>query len=144
MVGLFGNRSGRVMGANMDPKEIAKRLAEELSQKSQDEQEAERAIREVSEATINDVIIFIDELDKCMRSKKVGSVAKSYSVNMPDRMLEVELRVLSLGREKLLRFGVQKAKIFVALKGENTKLQPSGPVYTQKQVIDWISKQVMG
>ncbi|MEP9376397.1 hypothetical protein ABLE91_06785 [Aquabacter sp. CN5-332] len=128
----------------MDPKEIAKRLAEELSQKSQDEEEVERAIREMSEAVIKDVIIFIDELDKWMKLKNIGSVERFYRVNVPDRMLEIELRILSLGREKSLRFGVQKTKIFVALKGENTKLQPSGPVYTQKQVIDWISKQVMG
>ncbi len=125
-----------------DGRKAAKLVIEKLEQKAQKAAEEEIDFMRMSEAFIRDAIVFIDSLDENLRSKSWGSIERSQKVLRETKVMEVLLRVTVMEKKKVLKFGVHRTKIVVGGQRESDQVSPSGPVYSQEQLIDWLSNQI--
>jgi hypothetical protein len=125
-----------------DGRKAAKLVIEKLEQKAQKAAEEEIDFMRMSEAFIRDAIVFLESLDENLRSKSMGSVERSQRVLRDVKEMEVLLKVTVLERRKVLKFGVHRTKIVVGGQRESDQVSPSGPVYSQEQLIDWLSSQI--
>ncbi|OYZ88695.1 MAG: hypothetical protein B7X99_20885 [Rhizobiales bacterium 17-65-6] len=125
-----------------DGRKAAKLVIEKLEQKAQKAAEEEIDFMRMSEAFIRDAIVFLESLDENLRSKSMGSVERSQRVLRDVKVMEVLLKVTVLERRKVLKFGVHRTKIVVGGQRESDQVSPSGPVYSQEQLIDWLSSQI--
>ena len=125
-----------------DGRKAAKLVIEKLEQKAQKAAEEEIDFMRMSEAFIRDAIVFLESLDENLRSKSMGSVERSQRVLRDVKVLEVLLKVTVMERKKVLKFGVHRTKIVVGGQRESDQVSPSGPVYSQEQLIDWLSSQI--
>ncbi|MEP9378174.1 hypothetical protein ABLE91_15770 [Aquabacter sp. CN5-332] len=118
-------------------------VIEKLERKSLKSAEEEIDIKNMSEAIIRETLVFIDNLDRTLRTKSMGSIERFNTVHRASRILEVRLHVTVLGKSKVLKFGVHRTKIVVGGQRESDEVSPSGPVYNQEQLIDWLSNQII-
>lgn len=125
-----------------DGRKAAKLVIEKLEQKAQKAAEEEIDFTRMSEAFIRDAIVFLDSLDENLRSKSWGSIERTQKVLRETKVLEVLLRVTVMEKKKVLKFGVHRTKIVVGGQRESDQVSPSGPVYSQEQLIDWLSTQI--
>lgn len=125
-----------------DGRKAAKLVIEKLEQKAQRAAEEEIDFMRMSEAFIRDAIVFLDSLDENLRAKSWGSIERSQKVLRDTKVLEVLLRVTVMEKKKVLKFGVHRTKIVVGGQRESDQVSPSGPVYSQEQLVDWLSNQI--
>lgn len=126
----------------IDGRKAAALVIEKLENKAQKAAEEEIDFMRMSEAFIRDALVFIETLDETLRSKSMGSVERSQRVMRDTKVLEVLLRVTVMEKKKVLKFGVHRTKIVVGGQRESDQVSPSGPVYSQEQLIDWLSNQI--
>ena len=126
----------------IDGRKAAALVIEKLENKAQKAAEEEIDFMRMSEAFIRDALVFIETLDETLRSKSMGSVERSQRVMRDTKVLEVLLRVTVMEKKKVLKFGVHRTKIVGGGQRESDQVSPSGPVYSQEQLIDWLSNQI--
>lgn len=126
----------------IDGRKAAALVIEKLEHKAQKAAEDEIDFMRMSEAFIRDALVFIETLDETLRSKSMGSVERTQKVQRDTKVLEVLLRITVMEKKKVLKFGVHRTKIVVGGQRDSDQVSPSGPVYSQEQLIDWLSNQI--
>ncbi len=117
-------------------------IIEKIEQKRENAGSEEIDIRNIREIVIRRTLVFIDDLDTALRMKAIGSIERYSDVHRETKTLEIRLHVTVLGKSKVLKFGVHRTKIIVGGQRASDQVNPTGPIYNEDQLIQWLSNQI--